>query len=160
MKSRAYRPRRSLRIEFVQLVAAMALPAAIFYVFPYKALAPVASAAPDGGRRPAACAFVDLAPEQERSIMAAAKSAWQVGAESVRRLRLDMFVEEIPDAPPDPVIDISARTRLLRAAPLPECPSSPPTDLRSAPPEALGAEKDDGGEPAPAFSREEMLRLD
>lgn len=159
MKARRFRPRRRLRIEVVQLLASLALPAAILYVFPYKALAPSAKVRVQGVRRAVPCALVTLEPDQERRILAAAKAAWQVSAEGVRRLRLDMFAEEIPDVVLDPVADISARTRTPRSAPSPVRPSVPPTDLRAAPPEAIAPAVE---EPAAthAFPREELLRLE
>jgi hypothetical protein len=159
MNARTYRPRRSLRIEVVQLAASMALPAAILYVFPYNALAPVQPTAPREAKSAARCAFVTLDQDQERRVMAAAKSAWQVSAEGVRRLRLDMFAEEIPDAMPGPVAEISTRTRTARSAPVPRFASEPPTDLRAPQPGTIPPERD-GPAPRPAFAREELLRLD
>jgi len=160
MNGRSYRPRRSLRIEIGQLAAALALPAAIFYTFPYKALAPSARAAADAvGPRRSTCAFVTLAQDEEKSVLAASKSAWQISTEGVRRLRLDMFAEEIPEAVIDPVADISIRTRIDRSAPLPEISVMIPTDMRAPQPESIAPAK---GEDAPsmAFPKEEMLRLE
>jgi hypothetical protein len=159
MTPRSYRPRRSLRIEALQLLASAALPAAILYVFPYKALAPVAQARARDEACTAKCAFVTLDQDQERRIVAAAKSAWQVSAEGVRRLRLDMFAEEIPEAALDPVSDIAARTRVLRSPPLPGGEHSPPTDLRAPPPESIKASKEEV-RARPAFGRDDMLRID
>ena len=159
MRARTYRPKRSLRIEVVQLVASMALPAAILYVFPYKALLPVAPMKSQDAPRAAKCAFVTLDKDHESRIVAAAKSAWQVNAEGVRRLRLDMFVEEIPETSLGPVSDISTRTRTPRSAPVPRLAPVPPTDLRAATPGTISKETD-APAPRPAFAREELLRLD
>jgi len=159
MKGRPYRPRRSLRIEIGQLAAALALPAAIFYTFPYKALAPSARVAAAAGPRRSACAFVTLGQDQERRILAASRSAWQISTEGVRRLRLDMFAEEIPAATLDPVADIAIRTRVARSAPLPDIPAVIPTDMRAPAPDSIAPAKG-GGAPAMAFPKEEMLRLE
>ena len=159
MRGRVYRPRRSLRIEIAQLVATLALPVAIFYSFPYKALSPSTHSVPQSDKTPASCAFVTLDGDEERRIVAAARSAWQVSAESVRRLRLDIFAEEIPEAKLDPVADISIRTRTARSAPFPKRDFSPPTDYRAPLPEMIERA---GGEMAPveAFTKDELLRLD
>ena len=160
MRNRHFRPRRSLRVEIVQLAAAMALPAAILNIFPYKALAPAAPAAEKASPRRAGCALVTLDQEEERRIMAAAKSAWQVSADGVRRMRLDMFAEEIPEAPPDPVADISLRTRIARSAPSPRFAYAPPTDLGAPEAGTIAPERDEPRPSSPAFPAKELMRLE
>lgn len=160
MSSKIYRPRRSMRIEILQLLSALAMPAAILAAFPCKALAPSAvRKEPYGAARSASCAFVSLSPDEERRVMNAARSAWQIGSEGVRNLRLEMFAEEIPEAPMAPVADISMRSRVVRSVPMPRREVVPPTDFRAPAPAALAP---DAPEPArgDAFSREEMLNLD
>ena len=158
MSVRVYRPRRRLRIDIVQLICVLALPAAILHAFPIKALAPQEKGVAPPERHPAACAFVTLDPEQEHKILAAAKSAWQVSADSVRRLRLDMFVEEIPEAPLGPVADIDIRTRTRSGAPQPDELYGPPTDFRAPAPTEITQDEE---QPAPdaAFSKEELLKM-
>ena len=114
MRVAAYRPRRKIRSEILQLSIAMVIPAIVFDAFPYKALRPVADSAAKDEARPATCAFVSLSPDDERRILAVARSAWHVDAESVRSLRLEMFVDEIPDVALPPVADISVRKRNVR----------------------------------------------
>ena len=159
MSPRVFRPRRSVRIEVAQLIAALALPAAILHAFPYKALAPASASAAPAGRSRATCAFVSLDAEEERRIMAAAKSSWQVNADGVRRPTIEMFVEEIPDAALDPVGDMSIRTRTFRGAPRPKRPFAPPTDLRAASPAEIAPDEVEVA-PRSAFGREDLLRLD
>jgi len=159
MSSRPYRPRRSLRIEIGQLAAALALPVAIFYTFPYKALAPSARSAKAAAPRRSSCAFVTLGQDEERRILAASKSAWQVSTEGVRRLRLDMFAEEIPAATLDPVADIAIRTRVGRSAPMPRASAMIPTDMRAPVPDTIAPARGEDS-PAMAFPKEDMLRLE
>ena len=159
MSPRVFRPRRSMRIEVGQLVAALAMPVAILHAFPYKALAPAAPAAAPAGRSRATCAFVSLDAEEERRIMAAAKSSWQVSADGVRRQALEMFVEEIPEAALEPVGDMSIRTRAFRGAPRPDRPFAPPTDLRAPSPAEIAPDEVEAV-PRTAFGRDDLLRLD
>jgi hypothetical protein len=158
MRVAAYRPRRKIRSEILQLSIAMVIPAIVFDAFPYKALRPVADSAAKDEARPATCAFVSLSPDDERRILAVARSAWHVDAESVRSLRLEMFVDEIPDVALPPVADISVRKRNVRNLPLPDRVDSPPTDMRAAEPGALDGNPRDTAASA-AFTREELLNL-
>ena len=161
MSPKVYRPRRSLRLEILQLLAALALPAAILAAFPCKALAPSAAREePAGSSRQASCAFVSLSPEEERRVVNAARSAWQIGFEGVRSLRLEMFVEEIPKTSMAQVADISMRPRVARSAPLPPREVVPPTDFRAAAPAALAPDDSPASAQGDAFPREEMLELD
>ena len=159
MRPRVFRPRRSMRIEVGQLLAALALPAAILHAFPYKALAPASAAPAPAERRRAACAFVNLDGEEERRIMAAAKSSWQVSADGVRRPTLEMFAEEIPEAALGPVGDMSIRTRTFRSAPRPKRQFAPPTDLRAPSPAEIAPDEVEAA-PRTAFGRDDLLRLD
>jgi len=152
------RPRRRLRSEALPLSVAVLVPLALAWMFPYGALS---SSEAEGTVRSspaaAACAFVELDREAEIRALAAARTAWHVNSEGVKRLRLEMFADDLPDDASGPVMGIAQRTRFSRDVPVSYEPLSPPTDLRAAPPSKLG--KPDTPAPALPFPRDELLKL-
>ena len=117
---------------------------------------------PSKSSRAAFAAFVSLTPAEEAAAMKAAKGAWNAESGGVRHLRAELFSNELPEAESEPALGLP--DRLARQAPEPVSPGlSPYLPSQAAPSaKAIPAEKaaDEGGESSPAFSREELLRID
>ena len=154
---RVFGPKRSLRHELLSIAPILALPVAILAVFPRDA---VGFADAPAEREPGApsCAIVELSPEAEARSVALVRSALSVNARSVRNLRADLSLSTVDEEVPEPVMDISDRARAtfrpsrVRYDMLP----MPPT-VAAPEPAVLPPEPD---EDKPAFSREELLKLD
>ena len=132
---------------------------AVAVVFPYDALSfkPV----PAKERKPAFAAFVSLREGEETAAMKAAKSSWNAEAGGVRRLRAELFAAEIPEARNEPALELADRLAMI--SPPPVAPGLSPylPSLAAPPPKSISAEKADAGDgSAPAFSREELLKID
>ena len=155
--SPSFRPRRSMRSEFVQLALVALFAVSVACVFPYAALSPAVRGAESQPQARASCAIVRLTEEEESGALAAARSAWHVNAEGVKRLRIELF-EDLPESFQGPVADIAARTRVVRGEEGPYAPDGVPTDMRAAPAARM---EPPAGESAPAaFPRDEMLKLE
>ena len=103
--------------EIATLATVLAIPAGIAAVFPYAA---IGFRARRVAPRPPAVAFVTLSPEAEAAAMRAAKASWQNDAGSILRVRADLSFGELPSAPEEAVLDVSARTRPPRAGDMPD----------------------------------------
>ena len=92
--------------------------------------------------------------------MKAAKGSWSAEAGGVRQLRAELFVAEIPEAGNEPALELA--DRLARVSPPPVAPGLSPyqPSLAALPPKAIPAEREDAKKEAPAFSREELLKID
>ena len=117
---------------------------------------------PSKESRAAFAAFVSLTPAEEAAAMKAAKSAWNAESGSVRHLRAELFSNELPEAEDEPALGLL--DGLARQAPEPVTPGLSPylPSQAASPAKAIPAEKaeDEECEPSPAFSREELLRID
>lgn len=149
-----YKPMRRLRNEIFSLALVVAVLFAIASTFPFSALRPLPD--PPTGAGTALCAFVTLSSAEERAALAAARAAWQLDRNAARRLRTDLFAAALPPAPPREVGRFETRCRTDTIARY--APDAPPSTL-AAPPPAKIAPQEDAGKPAPAFSREELLRI-
>ena len=151
---------RGFRGDFMSAAIVIATVGAVAVAFPFDAM----SFRPRSAResRAAFAAFVSLTPAEEAAAMKAAKSAWNAESGGVRHLRAELFSNELPEAESEPALGIL--DRLSRQNPEPISPGlSPYLPSQAAPPaKAIPAEKaaDEGGEAAPTFSREELLRID
>ena len=158
MSAQRFRPRRRLRSEVLPISVVLAIPLALVWIFPYSALSPVARNS-DGLRADKTLyAFVELDEEEEASAMAAARTAWHVNSEGVKKLRIEMFADDLPDDASGVVMDVDQRTRISRGSAIHYEPMELPSDLRAPAPTVLS-------KPAPSvtpqpFPREEMLKLD
>jgi len=154
--SRRFRPSRRLRNEAFSLAIAALVPVALFAVFPRDALRPL----PPSPSAPvaASCAFVTLTPEAERKALAAARAAWQLDRGTARHLRIDLFADSLPPMAPRAALGFSATPSATRDAPEPYAPNPLPPTL-AAPPPATIAPQPDADAAVPAFSREELLKL-
>lgn len=153
---RRFGPCRRMRNELFSLAVAVAVPALLLAVFPRDALNPLAAATTDAPR--GSCAFVTLTPDQERAILASARTSWQRDRGATRQMRIDLFADSLPTIPPRPVIDLEARVRTDRGALAPYAADPLPPTL-AAPPPATIAPQPDANKTVPAFSREELLHL-
>ena len=133
---------------------------AVAVVFPFDAMS--FRPRPAKEAHTAFAAFVSLTPAEEAAAMKVAKSSWNAESGGVRHLRAELFSNELPEAESEPALGIL--DRLARQAPEPVAPGlSPYLPSQAAPPAtAIPAEKaaDDEGESSPAFSREELLKID
>ena len=151
---------RGFRGDFLSAAIVLATVGALAAAFPFDAMS--FRPRPSEGTRGAFAAFVSLTPAEEAAAMKAAKSAWNAESGGVRHLRAELFSNELPEAESEPALGLL--DRLARQTPEPIPPGlSPYLPSQAAPPaKAIPAEKaaDEGGEAAPAFSREELLRID
>lgn len=146
---------KSTRSEIASALVALALPAAVVTAFPFRALTFDAKA-PAARNRPAA-AFVTLNPEEEAAALRIAKGSWSSGADDVKHLHAELNFRELPESANECALDISDRP--AAAAPvkgvwpppfLPSQAAPAPVKIESPPPE----------EPKPAFSREELRKME
>lgn len=146
---------RSLASEFTTIAAVLAVTAGIAAIFPYSAIGWRARTV---AAKPPSVAFVTLAAGEESTAMRAAKASWQNDAGGVLRVRADLSFGELPTAPEEEALDVSARTRPPRAGDVGwEAPPFLPS--RAAPPPQTIP--DDGPEAeALPFPREELLSLE
>lgn len=158
MSAQRFRPRRRLRSEVPPISIVLAIPLVLVWVFPYSALSPVPMVS--AGLKPdkTLYAFVELDEGEEAKAMAAARTAWHVNSEGVKKLRIEMFADDLPDDAAGVVVDVGQRTRISRGSVIPYEPTEFPSDLRAPAPIVFD-------KPAPPvkpqpFPREEMLKLD
>lgn len=156
MSGPRYRPKRRLRSEFFPLLAVCSVPAALYFAFPRGAI----------GFRPevteptrgTVCEFAVLGRETEAKLLAAARAAWQNETSGTKGLRADLlacdFEDGIGAAGPGLV---PPRHRRLAEGDGYE-PSFIPASVAAPPPAELAPVP--AAEPAPAFPRAELLRLD
>ena len=158
MSAQRFGPRRRLRSEVLPISMVLAIPLALAWVFPYSALSPVPKDL--GGIRTDRTfyAFVDLDEDEEARAMAAARTAWHVNSEGVKKLRIEMFADDLPDDASGVVVDVDQRTRVSRGSAIPYEPTELPSDLRAPAPTVLD-KPEPPVKPQP-FPREEMLKLD
>ena len=150
---------RSTRSECLSLVTALALPAAVFLVFPYSALlrfVPV----PAPTECPPFAAFATLTPEQEARAMQRAKTSVRRETANAAIRPSDLILRELPDDAPAPIVRISSRLRPPAAArvawrPPPYLPSQ-----AAPPPPAIVSEKDAAAPPPAVFPKESLLKMD
>jgi len=148
---------RRLRHELLSLALVAAVPVSLAIVFPYEAVGFRATG--PGPRRAAPCAFVSLSAAEERAALAAARTAWQVDAKGVRGLRTDLSSGDLPPAPTRPVISVR-RVRATGPAVASYLPNALPPTAAASRPAAIPPEAAPVPVPPPAFSREELLRID
>ena len=146
------------RRELLSVAIVLAAVVAVAVAFPYDAVffRPVQRT----GRKPVFAAFVSLREGEEVAAMKAAKNSWNAEAGGVRRLRAELFMAEIPEAGNEPAQELA--DRFARVSPPPVAPGLSPyqPSLAAPPPKAIPAEKADEKDEAPAFSREELLKID
>ena len=149
---------RSIRQELISVAAVISVPAALIAIFPYGAIGFKAVPRPKASKPSAA--FVRLTAAEEAEALKAAKASWQVDAAADRGMRAYLPLGELPeDVPSEPILDGEVWT-VLRSAPAPVEYGTPTWSPSFA---ADKPEKIEIGEemrPAPAFSREELLKME
>ena len=160
MTGLSIKPKRSVRSEILTLSLVIAVPVVLAWIFPYGALAPsdAAKGRASGGEAATEFVFVELSEDEESEAVLSARTAWHVGSESVKNLRIEMFADDLPEDDEGPVIDIDHRVRSPQGFEIEYKQSILPCDLRADPPEKLES-------PVPEkrvlpFPREELLKLD
>lgn len=158
MSALRFRPRRRLRSELLPISIVLAIPIALVWIFPYSALSPVPRNS-DGIRADKTLyAFVALDENEEALAMTAARTAWHVNSEGVKKLRIEMFADDLPDDASGVVVGVDQRVRFSRCGGIPYEPTELPSDLRATAPAVLAKPKPSVKlEP---FPMEEMLKLD
>lgn len=149
------KPKRRLRHEIYSLLLMISIPLALAAVFPYEAIGfRVSEATPDPAP---SCAFVTLTADEERQALIAARAAWQVNTEDVRGLRADLSVGELPATPMVRVLQkrVPGGAAAVRAT-VYEPSVLPPTAAAVAP---ADLPPDGEGRKSPAFSRDELLKV-
>ncbi len=151
------RPRRLLRHELYSLASVLAIPIAFLVVFPTEAIAFRPS--PDREAEPASCAFVTLSDDEIAQAVSDARAAWRVGTEGVRKLRVDLSVETMPEEPHSTVMSADEREPVPRATRLHyDAPPFPPT-LAAPRPDRIAQERKSLDDALP-FPRADLLKLD
>lgn len=151
------KPKRQWRYELYSLAAVLAVPLAVLFVFPYEAVGFTAAA--DEPPRTASCAFVTLTEDEESAALSAARAAWKVSAEGVRRMRADLSVDAMPEEVPRAVMDVSERTRAARASSVAYDELPMPSTRAAGAPVRIAAPAA-GREDGLPFSRKELLNID
>lgn len=150
-----YKPKRHIRHEVYSLLAVLAAPVVLAFVFPYSAIG-FRSEAPKSAARPT-CSFVTLSPDETDAAIAAARAAIKTSSTAIGRIRADLSLSAIPEEASIAVADISERhtvapvgTIEYRAMLLPPTMAAPrPERIKAAAPPA----------PQPAFSRSTLIEL-
>ena len=148
---------RSVASEILSAAQVFLVPLGIALLFPYEAVRfgsrPQAG---NSGEGAALAAFVTLDEAAERNLFRAVRMTW--GEESgASQLRPEVFLAELPEEPPRPMLPIWARSRppeppLAACEPLPFLPSR-----KASPPQTITAE---APKEEPAFSKNELLKID
>ena len=148
---------RSVRSELASVLTVLAVPAMIAAVFPFSAFSFRPAAVP---KRPSfSAAFVKLSPDAERLALQAAKASWRGDSDSVRRLRADLFLPELPDDTSAlPVLPERESVRRPPAPPIPCGWSAFLPSRRAAPPRRI--ERDEKADDYLTFPRSELLKID
>ena len=145
-----------LRYEIFSFALVATVPVAIAFVFPFEAIG-FRAAAHDPAPS-VACAFVSLGAEEERAALAAARTAWQVDATGVRGLRADLSSGDLPPVPTQPVVSVRP-PRERESADAEYAPNALPPSVAAPPPAGIAADAE-GLAPSPAFSKNDLLKLD
>ena len=157
MSSAAARSFRRIRHEAFVLALIAAVPLAIVSAFPLEAFS--FRARTKGGEVRPSCAFVTLTDEEERAALSTARTSWQVDARGVKRMRVDISTSELPPAPVRPVI--AERPPRRAAIEIPEyVPGALPPTVAAPAAAQIKAEAGASSSAKPAFSREELLKID
>ena len=149
---------RSIKQELLSVVAVLAAPAALMAIFPYGAVS--FKAVPRQASSEPSAAFVHLTSEEEAEALKAAKTSWQADAASDRGMRAYLPLGELPeDGHSGPILGEGGWAG-LRSAPAPVEYGTPTWSPSSAAgnPDKIDAEAEES--PAPAFSKEELLRME
>ena len=148
---------RSARSEMLSLVTTLSIPAAVFCILPYSSfrLPP-----PAESRAPAPfAAFADLTPDEAAQAMRRAKSTGHGETADAAIRPDDLLLRSLPDDPPTPLVRLSDRTRPPNQARIGWRPP-PYLPTRAAPGPATIPSEKDGEAQAPAFSRDDLLRIE
>lgn len=141
--------------EASRVVLVASVPAVLMSIFPYKAIGFRAEKRAET-RRTGMCRFVKLTAEEETDALNAARAAWATDASNLRRIRLELMGEELPDYGGGELLGYESPTE--RRERVRFVPEMLPESLGAGEPAAIKAEEKQP-EPALAFPREEMLKL-
>lgn len=148
---------RSLSRELMSVLTVVALSVAVVLVFPFDAVGFRPQRAPVS--QSASAAFVSMTAEEQVAAMRSARTAWQVDSVGVRRLRADLSVGELPEDPSTSSLKVGLKPVRVGLQPVGYGLQAYPC-TQAAPAAAPIAKPKDEPETRPAFSREELLKLD
>ncbi len=157
MKRNRPKPRRPLRNELLSLLPILAAPLVMGLLFPYEAIGyrePVPARA-----TPPSCVVVELYEDVQAKALELVRSAFSVKSEDFQTMREDLLLAPLPEERPAPILRSSDRRALTPPAHLAYDVVPLPPSLAAPDPEAQPADDPTATEP-PAFSREELLKLD
>ena len=149
---------RGFRSDAVSVATVVAAVGAVAAILPFGTVRLRSVAA--RGERSAFAAFVSLDHKEEVAALKAAKNSWNADAGGVRRMRAELFFGELPAHAHEPAFRFGDRPP-APPPPLVEPALAPYMPSRAAKPPAAVAPGDagDNGEAQPAFSREELLKM-
>lgn len=144
-----------LRRDLMSAFTVLAVVMMVASVFPYAGLR--FRAAPQAPRQ-ASAAFVTLMDAEEAEALRVAKTSWQVDPSGLRRLRISLLADELPEDPRGPV-EPRPGTGLRAVSEIfhPE-PAAFPATRGAPPPRQIASEP-----PAPRelpFPKSELLKID
>jgi len=154
--SARFGPQRRFRGEIAALAVVVAVPIALVLVFPCAALRGLPPPAVQG--KDVRFVVVSLTPEEERSVIASARAAWQMDTSRGRHMRIGLLPESIPEFKVCESADPGLRPRVDRLARANYIPDLRPPTLAAPPPAILPVQADSDLD-GPVFSREELLKL-
>ena len=150
---------RRIRRDVVSFMLPLTLPSAMAAFF-FCGAAEFKAVEPPSGMQ-AFATFVELSPEEEARATAAVKAAWQGDSGGIRRLRADLSVGELPEESFGSVLEVSLGALHIPESELPaELPPLPPSMRAAAPMKIAPAPQQSSEAAPPAFSKEELLKID
>ena len=143
--------------EVSRLALVASVPAALMLAFPFRAIGFRADEIPSTSAS-GHCRFVELSAEEEARALAMARASWSTDADELRRVRLEMLESDLPEIELGELIDW--RFESAADAPISFTPDLFPASRGAPAARKLEAESAPEAVSTPAFSREELLKLD
>lgn len=137
------------------LLPVLAFPVALALVFPFRYIGFVYELPKESAP---SCRYVELTEQQEDAAFETLRSAFSLRSERLRDLRADLSLSTLPEEPPRPILTPAERPPLARPTACPYDPLVLPPSLAAEPLRDLPVEPEQTTKPA--FSRDELLKLD
>ena len=147
---------RSLRHELVSAALVMSLPLALCLAFPFEAIGFRATPAATATR--ASFAFVTLSEEEEQAALQAAKTSWQFNVPAGQRMRMRLPLGGLPDEQVGLRLDVMSEG-LTQSPTAPLGYPAPPWEPSARAKEPVKIQRAPSSDATPAFTREELLKL-
>lgn len=147
---------RSWRHEFASTALVLSLPLAICAAFPFESIGFKATVVASESK--ASAAFVTLSKDEEDAALQAAKTSWQFNVPAGQRMRMRLPLGGLPDEQDGLRLDV--KTDVIKPRSIAPIGYSAPAwepSMRAEGP--VGIQRGPSPEAKPAFSREELLKL-